>query len=101
MLNAVELVGEIVAVTPKGDTSFLLKVIRDYKETDGYFYADKIRCRLWKDSMGSYMKSYQVGQMINLSGRLVSDNQTGLCMVVVEKMDYVGRISPTQEMDGL
>ncbi|MFA6739495.1 MAG: hypothetical protein WCS53_03890 [Bacilli bacterium] len=101
MLNQVALVGEVVEMPEQYEEgTFFLKVMRFHKESNGYFTSDLVRCTVWKGGLYSVREAHHLGHVISVSGRLVSAG-AGLCSVLAEKVDYVSRRSPSQEMEGI
>ncbi len=101
MLNQVALVGEVIEIPENSEEgTFFLKVLRYHKELNGYYLSDVVRCNSWKGTLSSVRQAHHLGHIITVSGRLVSmDN--GLCSVLAEKVDYVSRRAPSQEMEGI
>ena len=78
-MNTVVLVGRLtgnpeVTVTENGKhiTKILLAVNRNYKNVDGIYETDFIRCVLWNGIAGATSEFCKVGDVVGIKGRLVS-----------------------------
>jgi single-strand DNA-binding protein len=76
-MNAVVLVGRLVAnpeiVTTENDkklTAVTLAVHRNYKNTDGVYETDFIRCILWNGVAATTCEYCHAGDVVGIKGRL-------------------------------
>lgn len=92
MLNQVVLMGKVVKIEKdsKGNIYLLLGVERDYKDNDGTFKKDIIRCTLWKGISDSIKNYYKEGQYLSISGRL-EEGEDKMNLVIAEKVSFIGR----------
>lgn len=91
MLNQVSLVGTI-AKTEKGiDGKYYvwLAVERSFKEFDGKFKTDIIKCRIWSGAQSDINEYYHPNQRISVSGRIESVDGSNPVIVAYE-VDYLG-----------
>jgi len=76
MLNNVILVGrltadpEIIELEEKKVTTVILAVNRNYKNSEGMYDTDFIRCILWNSIASSTTEFCHVGDVIGIKGRL-------------------------------
>ena len=110
MLNNVILVGrlatnpEIVEVEGnKKVTSVVLAVNRNFKNSEGLYDTDFIRCVLWNNVAASTTEYCRVGDVIGIKGRLQSstyqkeeEKKYGL-EVVAEKVTFLSSKKPEEE----
>jgi single-strand DNA-binding protein len=111
MLNQVVLVGRLtdnveVTTTENGKkvSSLVLAVQRTYKNTEGVYEADFIRCTLWNAVASSTSEYCHKGDIVGIKGRLqVSSYETEngekkyVIDVVAEKVTFLS--SKRQEAD--
>lgn len=92
MLNQVVLLGKVVSVEKEetGQYYLLLEVERDFKESDGTFKKDILKCTLWRGIADSIRDYYQSGQVISVCGRLECDSSYRN-IVIGEKISFLGR----------
>ncbi len=92
MLNQVVLIGKVVGFESDSKNShyLLLAVERDFKDFEGKFRIDVIRCVLWKGISESVKNYYKEGQLISICGRL-EENENMPNLVIAEKLSFVGR----------
>lgn len=94
-MNTVILVGRLtgnpeVTVTENGKhvTKVLLAVNRNYKNADGIYESDFIRCVLWNAIAGATSEYCKVGDVIGVKGRL----QTSVYETEDKKKNYVTEV---------
>ena len=90
-MNTVVLVGRLtgnpeVTVTENGKhiTKILLAVNRNYKNADGIYETDFIRCVLWNGIAGATSEFCKVGDVVGIKGRL----QTSVYETEDKKKNY-------------
>ena len=90
-MNTVVLVGRLtgnpeVTVTESGKhiTKILLAVNRNYKNVDGIYETDFIRCVLWNGIAGATSEFCKVGDVVGIKGRL----QTSVYETEDKKKNY-------------
>ena len=93
-MNTVVLVGRLtgnpeVTVTENGKhiTKILLAVNRNYKNADGIYETDFIRCVLWNGIAGATSEFCKVGDVVGIKGRL----QTSVYETEDKKKNYIRR----------
>ncbi len=91
MLNQVCLVGVITKVEQGIDGKYYLwlEVERGFKEFDGTFKKDLIKCRIWYGAKDGINQYYHPNQRISIAGRIESDEEHNLSIVCYD-IDYLG-----------
>lgn len=113
MLNQVVLVGRLtddleVTETEKGKkvTTLVLAVQRTFKNSDGIYEADFIRCILWNAVAASTSEYCKKGDIVGIKGRLqVSSyedkdgNKKYTTDVIAEKVTFLSSKSSSEEKE--
>lgn len=102
MLNNVVLVGRLLSdpkifetETGKKVTSIILAVSRSFKNSNGDYETDFVRCVMWDGIATSTVEYCQKGNMVGIKGRLATretetDNPfTHSMEVIVEKINFL------------
>lgn len=112
MLNQVVLVGRLTKTPEITDTdsgkklsSIVLAVQRPYRNSDGLYEADFIRCVLWNIVAEKACQYCVVGDVIGIKGRLKSDSYEGqdgtmkyTTEVVVETVTFLSSKQKKEEI---
>ena len=97
MLNQTVLVGrvanemEIKEVDNKKFVTLTLAVPRSYKNENGVYDTDFIKCILWKGMAENAVEYLKKGDLVGIKGRLQSEEINGFSMtnVVAEKVTFL------------
>ena len=92
MLNQVCLIGTIKRVerSIEGVYYLWLEVERNFKEFNGTFKKDVVKCQIWKAVMDEIEEFYQEGQRVSVSGRIESEDGNNVIIVCYD-VDYLGK----------
>ena len=75
MQNTVCLVGKVSKTYKQDDELYvILDVKRSYKNYEGVFLVDSIKCRIWKSAIRNCDNKYSEGINLAVSGRLCNEN---------------------------
>lgn len=98
MFNQVVIIGKVIKLEKddKGDYYLMLGVERNYKDYNGSYTTDSIRCSLWKGLSDSVSDYYKEGQYLSVSGRLEEKEGYGN-LVIIEKLAFMGRTTKNKE----
>lgn len=79
MLNQVILVGRVLEISELNETSLnvkyltlTLEVRRNYRNNDGEFEYDKIKCTSWRGLAENIKENVRIGSVIGIKGRIIS-----------------------------
>lgn len=91
MLNQVCIVGVVKRVERSIDGLYYLwlEVERNFKEFDGTFKKDVVKCRIWKAVIDEIEEFYQVDQRLSVSGRIESEDGNNVIIVCYD-VEYLG-----------
>ena len=91
MLNQICLVGVVKDVVKNEDDEyFILEVERSFKNFEGTFEKDLMKCRLWKSSVEGAHLHVQVNSKVSINGRLVSKDATSFYIQVYD-LEYLSK----------
>lgn len=113
MLNQVVLVGRLTedptlvnTVNGKKVSSITLAVQRTFKNQDGIYEADFIRCILWNAIAASTTEYCKKGDIVGVKGRIQTSNyEDEKCNkvyttdVIAEKVTFLSSKKPDEEVD--
>ncbi len=89
MLNQASVVGKVKSSFLQDDGYYvLLEVQRSYKEVNGRFAKDVIKCRIWRSLSEDVTNKYRVGMILSLSGRINATNND--FYIDCYDVDYLG-----------
>lgn len=103
MLNQVVLVGKVSSLPVVKETEsgvklaeMMVEVERNFKNSDGVYEVDEIKCTLWRGLAESALEQCTVGSLVGVKGRLqanrfeTKENHPFLyCEVVAEKISFL------------
>lgn len=113
MLNQVVLVGRLtedpqIVTTENGKklSTIILAVQRTYKNTEGLYEADFIKCILWNAIAASTTEYCHKGDIVGVKGRIqtsIYDDKDGnkkyATEVIAEKVTFLTNKKPDEESD--
>lgn len=113
MLNQVVLVGRLTedptlinTVNGKKVSSITLAVQRTFKNQDGIYEADFIRCILWNAIAASTTEYCKKGDIVGVKGRIQTSNyedekgnKVYTTDVIAEKVTFLSSKKPDEEVD--
>ena len=113
MLNQVVLVGRLTedptlinTVNGKKVSSITLAVQRTFKNQDGIYEADFIRCILWNAIAASTKENCKKGDIVGVKGRIQTSNyedekgnKVYTTDVIAEKVTFLSSKKPDEEVD--
>ena len=70
MINHISLNAVLCDIDNNDDIYRNVKIFRNYKNNDGYYQEDIIRCMMWTKNNKNSLFSYKSGSLVSIDGRI-------------------------------
>ena len=87
MINHVSLTAVLCPVNNEETIYRNIKVIRNYKNQEGYFISDILMCAMWTRNRQNALFSYKEGSYVAIDGRIETDNDK--VVIIVEQLMFL------------
>ena len=94
MLNQIILVGRITKINEE-DCTVTLRVTRSFKNAEGIYEIDNIKCNLFEEKTKKVKEYCEEGSLIGIRGRVQENN--GNLEIVAEKITFLGKNKGSEE----
>ena len=90
-MNSLVLVGRILemneSLTEKNRVDFTLSINRNYKNEEGIYETDFIKCKCFDSIANNFKEWLKKGDLVGIKGTLQSEN--GVMIVLVERLTFL------------
>ncbi|MBQ6654881.1 MAG: single-stranded DNA-binding protein [Erysipelotrichaceae bacterium] len=96
MFNQIVIVGRIEELQADYSEDRLngmirIAVEREFPESNSEYLTDHFNVRLWRGMVETIKENYGAGDLIGINGRIQTEPETGLPLIIAEKVSLIRR----------